>query len=128
MQPQAQAPAVNANIGQAVALPLAVRLGQALAPLLLATADYFAVVAAIYSAAWLRGTFLPKLLPALLPFHNGYTYIYFVIPVVYLTFIAAQGLYTKRLPFWQGAGLLFKACNYVIILVIGIVYFLKTGR
>ncbi|EAX48972.1 Undecaprenyl-phosphate galactose phosphotransferase [Thermosinus carboxydivorans Nor1] len=128
MQSEAHTPAVNVHMGQAAALPLAVRLGQFLSPLLLAAADYFAVVAAIYSAAWLRGTFLPKLFPALLPFHFGHTYIYFVIPVVYLTFIAAQGLYTKRLPFWQGAGLLFKACNYVIILVIGIVYFLKTGH
>lgn len=100
MQSEAHTPAVNVHMGQAAALPLAVRLGQFLSPLLLAAADYFAVVAAIYSAAWLRGTFLPKLFPALLPFHFGHTYIYFVIPVVYLT------IYCGSRPVYQAPALL----------------------
>lgn len=127
MQPEAKKPAVNAHRRQALVLLLAVRLGQFLHPLLLATADYFAVVAAIYSAAWLRGAFLPKLFPALLPFRIGYTYIC-LFPVMYLAFISAQGLYAKRLAFWQGAGLLFEAFNYAIALVVGTVYFLKIGH
>ena len=128
MQPPAQTASVNVRIGQAAALPLGVRLGQTLAPLFLAAADYVAVSAAIYSAAWLRGVLLPDVFPALLPFHIGQTYIYFLLPVAYLTLIAAQGLYTRRLPFWQLAGLLFKSCCYVAILSFGIIYIFKTSH
>lgn len=100
MQSQAQAQAVNANIGQAAAMPLMVRLGQYLAPLLLAAADYFAVVAAVCSAAWLRGTFLPGIFSNLTPFHISKIFIFFHNPA------ALFDLYCRSRPVYQAPALL----------------------
>lgn len=98
------------------------KTGKYLAPLIMAAIDYGVVVGALLTAWYMRERVLLEVF-SLESFHLKSSYIYFVIPAIYLLFFAYEGLYVKRLPFWKSAEILFKLCSYVNILVIVVTFF-----
>jgi FlaA1/EpsC-like NDP-sugar epimerase len=101
------------------------RIGQYIAPMILMAIDYFAVTCAALTAWYLRAVIMPHhfVLPG---FHINNTYIYLILPFTYFLFLAYDGMYTKRLPFWKSVEMLFKICSYVSALAIVVMYF--TGK
>lgn len=105
------------------ALPLTGRIGAWLAPLILAAADYGAVVLALLTAHVLRDGVLLRFFPALLPYYVPDKYIYFLIPLTYVGLLTYERLYTRRLPLWQSMEALFKICSFATVFIIGVFYF-----
>jgi len=99
-----------------------------LGSLTLLVVDYVAIILALLSAWQLRSTILPYFFPELPPFHISGNYIFAVIPITFLLFLLFEGMYTRRLPFWQSAEIIFRICTYVTILAVWILYFLKSGH
>lgn len=102
---------------------LPARFGYYVSASFLVVVDYFAVAAAAGSAIFLRdavmdytGSASALLIPEL--------YAYGIVPCVFLCFIAYAELYTRRLPLWNCAELLFKICLYVNLLIVILTYFL----
>lgn len=94
------------------------QLKEYIAPVLLAIADYGMIVLALLTAWYVRTVF------DLQPFTISHTATYFSIPLIYLLFMAYSGLYSKRLPFWQCAEMIFGICIYVNVLAIVSLYVL----
>ena len=92
--------------------------------IVLVVGDYTAVVMALLIACFLRERLFAWLFPTWPAFFYSPVYIFGIIPAVYLAFLAYDGLYTRRLPLWQGVERLFRICTYVSILVIVLLYFL----
>ena len=99
------------------------RLGSYLAPLLIMAVDYIAVVMALTVAGYLRTNVIPSLFINLKPFNIGEVYIVYIIPLFYIIFLAFAGMYSKRLPFWQGTEYLLKISTFVTGLVVIMSYF-----
>lgn len=93
--------------------------------LTLAFVDYGAVILAIISTWFLRTVILPAFFPSLMPFHISDKYVLYFIPIVYLILLMAEGMYTKRLPFWQSAEIVFKVSIYATLVIILLMFFLK---
>ena len=106
---------------------LTMKIGQRLAPVILAVSDYLVIVLALQMAVYLRSEFLPNISPALLPFYLSEKYLFFVIPLFYLLILTYDGMYTRRLPLWQSIERLFKVCTIVSIITIVTIYFLRSG-
>ncbi|VBB09310.1 bacterial sugar transferase [Lucifera butyrica] len=102
------------------------KIGRYLAPLLLMAADYIAVVAALSVTLYMRNTILLYNLPSLVSYQVNHVYIYFIIPLVYLMFFIYDGIYHRRIPFWNIVEKIFKICAFVTIMAVGLVYF--TGQ
>lgn len=97
-----------------------------IAPVLLAVVDYAMVVLAFLSAWYIRALLLPVYFQKLPPFHINDSFTYYVVPLIYFAFLAYSGLYSKRLPFWKNAEILFRVCIFVNVLAIVFMYF--TGK
>lgn len=93
--------------------------------LLLGVADYAAIVGSILTVWYLRERILPLVIDTLPPFEISHVYTFFIIPSIYLLFLAYEGLYIKRLPFVKCAERVFKIVTYVSIFFVLLLYFLK---
>lgn len=102
---------------------LSVRLGNYIVPLVLLVVDYIAVLVALMTAWHFRAVILPQVLPFLVPFSMNNKVLYFIIPITYMLFLAYEGMYVKRLPFWKNTELLFKICSYATVAAITVIYF-----
>lgn len=93
-----------------------------MSPILLLIADYFAIIAAVITAKYLRDymAVLFGLNTQLIYIKEVYSYVIF--PAIFLAFIAFSGLYSKRMPFWQSAEAIFRLCVYVNVVVILMMY------
>lgn len=107
---------------------VASRIGRWLAPLILIAADYLVIVLALLTAYYFRDSFLRALFPGLAPLNVPATYIYIIIPLIYLGLLLYERLYTKRLPFWQSAELIFKVSLFTIAITTGLLYFSGVGK
>lgn len=107
---------------------LANRVGIWLAPVFLMIGDYAAIVLALLSAYYFRGVILCSLFTDFSPLNISSKYIYVVMPLVYLGLFLYEHLYTKRLPFWQSAELVFKISIFSTIIVTGLLYFLGSAK
>lgn len=99
------------------------KVGGYICPVLLLMTDYFSVVAALLTAWYLRGA-LPAYFSQLPPLDISTNYIYYVIPLLYIAFLTYDGMYVKRLQFWQSTERIFRVCFYATGLLIGLLYFL----
>jgi len=123
LTPTARVIAIKESVSSIGVIP---HIGQYVAPLILIVVDYAAVVFAVLIAWYLRAIVLPQYFLALHAFNIHNTYVYFIYPFTYLLFLAYEGMYTKRLPFWKCAEIIFKICIFVSALAIVIMYF--TGK
>jgi Undecaprenyl-phosphate galactose phosphotransferase WbaP len=106
---------------------LHVKAGRWIAPLILFLVDYPTIVAALVFSVYLRNTFLPHYLNYTGSANIDDSYIYGIIPLLFLGLTAYEGLYTKRLPMWEHLGLLFKVTSYASILAVGVLFFSHIG-
>ncbi len=88
--------------------------------------DYAMIVLAVKAIIRLRSDVLPWLFPAIISVFNQSSVSPFVqntlIPFVFIVFIAYEGLYTRRLPFWQGAEQLFKATFFAFLVLLFLLF------
>ncbi len=81
---------------------------------------------AVKAIIMLRSDVLPWLFPAIISVFNQSSVSPFVqntlIPFVFIVFIAYEGLYTRRLPFWQGAEQLFKATFFAFLVLLFLLF------
>lgn len=98
-------------------------LRYSIATMLIVLADYTAVVLAGLCAWYLRGVMLPQIFSDLPPVDISSSYIFFIIPLVYIAFLFFDGMYVKRIHFWQCVERLFKISGYVTAIIVGILYF-----
>ena len=99
-----------------------------LVPALLAGGDYFATIAAIKTAVFIRNSVLPNLW-FLQDFQNiPYIFKYVVIPVAVMFFMNFDRLYVRRLPLWQQTEKIFKVSIYAILLTLTLMYFSETAK
>lgn len=108
-------------------IAVSAKIGYYLSPVLLIALDYGVIVAALWTAAFVRGDVLPVYVNMLMPFHIESVFLYLVIPGIYLAFLFYEDLYSKRLPFWQSVEKLFKICTYVSVLAVMIMYLMGTA-
>jgi undecaprenyl-phosphate galactose phosphotransferase len=84
--------------------------------------DYAMIVLSVGAIIMLRSDVLPWLFPSFISVFNQKSVSPFIlnamIPFVFIAFIAYEGLYTRRLPFWQGAERLFKATFFAFMLLL----------
>ena len=84
--------------------------------------DYAMIVLAVDAIIMLRSDVLPWLFPSFISVFNQKSVSPFIlnamIPFVFISFIAYEGLYTRRLPFWQGAERLFKATFFAFMVLL----------
>lgn len=99
------------------------KIGEYLMSVILLIIDYGVIVCALLTTWYIRDQILLDIFPGLAVFHLRISYVYFVIPAIYLLFFFYEGLYTKRLPFWKSTEILFKICSYVNVLAIVLLYF-----
>lgn len=89
---------------------------------LLLLMDYLSVVGAIYAAHFIREVYFMSHFSWLMQYHLENNYSYTIIPLIYLTLMYFSGLYRKRLPYWQSTELLFRACFFAMIFIVGLMY------
>lgn len=106
---------------------LHVKAGRWIAPIILFMADYPTIVAALLFSVYLRNVFLPQYFLFAGSANIADSYIYGIIPLLFLGLTAYEGLYTKRLHLWEHMGLLFKVSTYASILTIGVLFFSHIG-
>lgn len=104
-------------------IPVINRIGIWLAPLILLIADYLIIVLALLSAYYFRDFCLRTIFPLLSPLYVPFKYIYFIIPIIYCGLLLYERLYTKRLPFWQSAELVFKVSIFATAITVVLLYF-----
>lgn len=100
-------------------------VGRYVGPILLFLGDYALLVAALLSAWYIREG-LARLIPAIKMAGVMPRMIYIDIPIVYMGFALYEGLFIKRIPFWQGAQKIAKVCFFTILMVISGLFFTKT--
>lgn len=88
--------------------------------------DYVMISLAVKGILFLRTEVLPWLFPAYINEFNRSSVTPFVlqtlIPLVFIGFIAYEGMYTSRLPFWQGAERLFKATFFAFMVLLFLLF------
>lgn len=105
------------------------KVGYYLAPVLLMAVDYIAIVSSVFISLWIRNYIVFDLFGLNKEMiHITNTYIWFIFPFVFIAFIAYGNLYTKRMPFWKCAEMLFKMCIYINALIIIISYSVGTAN
>lgn len=125
-----QVPAANDALASSVAAPLPYGttalplIGRYMTPVVIIVMDYLAVLSALMTAAYLRAVFIPLFVSGLETLNINDENIVYVIPFFYICFLAYEGMYSKRLPFWQATEHIFKISMYVAALLVVISYFL----
>ena len=88
--------------------------------------DYAMISLAVGAIIMLRSDILPWLFPSVIAIFNQKSVSPFIlntmIPFVFIIFIAYEGLYTRRLPFWQGAERLFKATFFAFLVLVFLLF------
>lgn len=123
-------PPIRSNVANEMPYPIAfsAKVGYYLAPVVLVAVDYIVVVVALLTAWFVRVEVIPRYFISLTSFHMKEIFLYVIIPGTYVLFLAYEGLYSKRLPFFQSAEKLFKICTYVSLFAILIMYFIGTAE
>lgn len=100
--------------------------GQVIVTAVLLMTDYLAIVSAMVTAAFIRKNVLVLILPGLPSFHLDSEYIFSAVPLLYVALLAYEGMYARRLPFWQSTQYLLKIVACASALLVGLLYF--SGR
>ena len=93
-----------------------------LLPIVLLVVDYFAVLGAENLSFCLRNFFVDET-----QFRLSWLTIHVIIPVVYLGFMQAHELYTRRTQFWRIISEIFKVNIYAIFSLVLIMYLAQTA-
>jgi undecaprenyl-phosphate galactose phosphotransferase len=94
---------------------------------LLFITDFITIFIVLQSAIIIRKNILPYFLQFPEFPHIDFTFIWWIFPV-WLFFLAYEGLYTKRLSFWDEVKLLWKVAFFSTLAVFSILYLGKIGE
>jgi hypothetical protein len=100
-------------------IPFNSKVGRWLSPLLLLAFDYLIVSMGLSISFLMRNWMIRENLLI----DRFSCYIYMIIPLIYLSFMAFEGLYNKRLPLWEIIEKLFKVSIFTTLLTTGILFF-----
>jgi Undecaprenyl-phosphate galactose phosphotransferase WbaP len=103
------------------------KISRRLAPLILMIVDYGVILLAILGSIWFRNFVIPDI-PFVLPNRISIQLICLCIPFCYIGLISYEGLYLKRLPFWQSAEKLFKISFFATGFIVGIMFFTGVAK
>ena len=102
--------------------PVMVACKKAVVPLIRLVSDYCAIVLSIFLAITVRECVLP-LFFEFPPFPGvGDVYIYIVVPAAFIFFLQFDGLYKRRLVFWDMAEKIFKSATYAVLFLLVFLY------
>ena len=102
--------------------PAMVACKKAVVPLIRFVNDYCAIVLSLFLAIAIRERVLP-LFFEFPPFPKvGDVYIYIVVPAAFIFFLQFDGLYKRRLVFWDMAGKIFKSTTYAMLFLLVFLY------
>ncbi len=93
-----------------------------LVPLIYVLNDYLSIWLAILTSVYISALFFPYKFQFSFNEFNSQI-IYYIIPLIYQSFIIYDGIYNKRLSFWQYAEKIIKISTYATIFTIGILFF-----
>ena len=93
-----------------------------LLPVILLLVDYGAILAAEWCSYTLRNWCVPDT-----QFRLSWLSIHVIIPVVYLFFMQAHKLYTKRVQFWRIISEIFKVNMYAVVSLVVVMYLAQTA-
>jgi len=106
----------------------AVKLNYYLSPGILFVTDYLAICLGIYTSIFLRDAIVVlcgiqsnSLAVKAIP-------LYFVLPIIYIGFIAYADMYRRRMMFYQCIGTMFRISSYVSIIIIIIGYLMNMAE
>lgn len=85
--------------------------------------DYLSLILAIVSALHLRNLALEDSYPLHFTLDFNNQLLFFVIPLFYIGLTFYEGLYQRRLPFWQSAGKLIKVYTFATCFAVALLYF-----
>ncbi|SCM83617.1 Undecaprenyl-phosphate galactose phosphotransferase [uncultured Sporomusa sp.] len=97
-------------------------------PVLLFCGDYFATIAAVWTAAFIRNSVLPEVWFAQEFQDIPYLYTYVVIPMAVIFFMHFDRLYVRRLPLWQQTEKIFKVSCYAVLFILTLMYFNEAAK
>ncbi|HYH03643.1 MAG TPA: undecaprenyl-phosphate galactose phosphotransferase WbaP [Bacillota bacterium] len=100
-----------------------VKMGRWFTPFVLMLLDYGLVFLALKSSLLLRDVVWPREVLSLPEIPLNEHVFYWTMPLFYIGFLIYEGLYTKRLPFWQSTQKLIKVGTYAAAFIIGAMYF-----
>lgn len=81
--------------------------GRQLAGFIYSAGDYVAILAAEWTALFLRNAFMDYSV-----YHIPPAYFYFITPLIFMAFLLKNKLYSKKMPFYQIVENIFYACLY----------------
>ncbi len=102
--------------------PAMVACKKVVVPLVRLMSDYCAIVVSIFLAIMVRERVLPMFF-AFPEFSGvGDVYIFIVVPAAFIFFLQFDGLYKRRLVFWDMAGAVFKSTTYAVLFLLVLLY------
>lgn len=102
--------------------PAMVACKKAVVPLIRLVSDYCAIVLSVFLAIAIRERVLPLLFEFPPVPKVGDVYIYLVVPAAFIFFLQFDGLYKRRLVFWDMAGKVFKSTTYAMLFLLVLLY------
>jgi len=106
----------------------AVKLNYYLSPGILFVTDYLAVCLGIYTSIFFRDAIVEfcGMQSNVLTIKD--IHLYFVLPIIYIGFIAYADMYRRRMMFYQCISAMFRISTYVAIIIILIGYFMNMAE
>lgn len=89
----------------------------------LVSTDYLAIVLAMVTAVFIRRNVLAIAFPELPSFHFSSEYMFSAVPLMYVALLAYEGMYVRRLPFWNSTQCLLKIVACASAILVGFLYF-----
>lgn len=109
-------------LGQTARESITAKIGRLLSPLLLMGVDYLSIIISLALTFYMRN----EVLPSFLGFPSGFgvprSYVFVLIPGVYILLLSYAGMYTKRSPLWQKIEILFKVSFFATLLIMGLLF------
>lgn len=106
----------------------AVKLNYYLSPGILFVIDYLAVCLGIYTSIFFRDVIVGFLGMQSHVLTIKDIHLYFILPIIYIGFIAYADMYRRRMMFYQCIGAMFRISTYVAIIIIFIGYFMNMAE
>jgi len=108
--------------GLCMSIVIAGQFRRWLSPVILFFVSYFAIVAGLWTAYWMRWELVVIFPDIVRPFFMPGYYINYLLPAVFLGFLAYEKMFTRRIALWESIGILFKVCTFSIGLVLLVLY------
>ena len=90
--------------------------------------DYLGIIAALYLSVWLRNHFLVRWVWVEAPTRWNDSWVFFVIPAVFLCFMASERMYEPHRFLWKRMQGMARACFFSLLVLSALNYFVSGER